>query len=132
MKKSNFGPNLTFWPRPQGVKSLFRKSENVTFLQLCCSNFVQNIIKFWSAYPQISALRTNRQTDRRTDEAEFIGPFRLKPWAQLLIRNSLLHSKLLYSFKVTLHSFPPCYLSASGFYIRVLLERNFGIDDEGV
>ena len=86
LKKSNFGPNLTFWPRPQGAKSFFRKSENVTFLQLCCSNFVQNIKNFWHADPEISALRTNgrtdEQTDERTDKAEFIGPFRLKPWVE--------------------------------------------------
>ena len=47
LKKSNLGPNLTFWPRPQGVKSFFRKLENVTFLLLCCSNFVQNIKNIW-------------------------------------------------------------------------------------
>ena len=74
LKKSNFGPNLTFLPHPQGVKSFFGKGENVTFLHLCCSNFVQNIKNFWNADPEISALRT--------DEAEFIGPFRLKPWVQ--------------------------------------------------
>ena len=74
LKKSNFGPNLTFLPHPQGVKSFFGKAENVTFLHLCCSNFVQNIKNFWNADPEISALGT--------DEAEFIGPFRLKPWVQ--------------------------------------------------
>ena len=78
LKKSNFGPNLTFWLRPQEVKSFFRKSENVTFLQLRCSNYVQNIKNFWQADPEISTVPTNR----RTDEAEFIGPFRLKPWVQ--------------------------------------------------
>ena len=72
LKKSNFGPNLTFWPRPEGVKSFFRKSENVTFLQLCCSNFVQNIKKFWRADPEISALRTDEQTEGRMDGRSWI------------------------------------------------------------
>ena len=67
-----------FSPRPQGVKSFFRKYENVTFLHLYCSNFVQNIKSFWRADPEISALQTNEQTD----EAEFIGPFWLKSWVQ--------------------------------------------------
>ena len=39
---------------------------------------MQNIKNFWRADPEISALRTNE----RTDEAEFIGPFPLKPWVQ--------------------------------------------------
>ena len=82
LKKSSFGPNLTFWPHPQGLKSFFQKSENVTFLHLCCSNFAQNITNFWHADPEISALRTNERTDKLTDKAEFIGPFRLKPWVQ--------------------------------------------------
>ena len=72
--------------RPQGVKRFFRKSENVTFLQLCCSNFVQNIKNFWYVDPEISALRRNGQTDGRTDKAEFIGPFRLKPWVQKMFK----------------------------------------------
>ena len=65
-----------------GIKSFFRKLENVIFLHLCCSNFVQNIKKFWHADPEISALQMNGQTDGRTDEqtdeAEFIGLFRTK------------------------------------------------------
>ena len=85
LKKSNFGPNSTLRPRSKGVKSFFRKSENVTPLHLCCSNFVQNIKKFWGADPQISALRTNE----RTDEAEFIGPFQLKLWVQNLNLSSV-------------------------------------------
>ena len=71
LKKSNFRPNLTFGPCPQGVKRFFQKLENVTFLHLCCSNFVQNIKNFWPADPEISVLRMNG----RMDEAEFIGPF---------------------------------------------------------
>ena len=79
LKKSNFGPNLTFRPCHRG-SSFFRKSENVTFLHLCCSNFVQNIKNFWHTDPEISALQTNEWTDEQMDEAEFIGP--LKPWVQ--------------------------------------------------
>ena len=82
LKKSNFGPNLTFCPHPQGAKSFCRKSENVTFLHLRCSNFVQNIKNFWHADPEISALQTNGRTNGWTNEAEFIGPFRLKLWVQ--------------------------------------------------
>ena len=44
---------------------------------------MQNIKNFWHADPEISALPTDRWTDERTDEAEFKGPFRLKPWVQL-------------------------------------------------
>ena len=79
---------VQFWAKfdlltpPTGGQEFFRKSENVTFLHLCCSNFVQNIKNFWRADPEISALRTNERTDERTDDAEFVGPFRLKPWVQ--------------------------------------------------
>ena len=72
LKKSNFGSNLTISTHPQGVKSFFQKSENFTFLRLCCSNFMQNIKNFWHMDPEISALRTNKQTDKQTNEAEFI------------------------------------------------------------
>ena len=74
---------VQFWAKfdlltpPTGVKSFFRKSENVTYLHLCCYNFVQNIKNFWRADPEIISIM-----DERTDEAEFIGPFRLKPWVQ--------------------------------------------------
>ena len=75
---------VQFWAKfdlltlPTGGQEFFRKSENVTFLQLCCSNFVQNIKNFWHADPQISALPKNEWID----EAEVIGPFRLKLWVQ--------------------------------------------------
>ena len=64
---------VQFWAKfdlltlPKGVKSFYRKSENVAFLSLCCSNFAPNIKKFWRADPEISALRTNGRTDGQTN-----------------------------------------------------------------
>ena len=75
---------VQFWAKfdlltpPTGGQEFFSKIVKVTFLHLCYSNFVQNIKNFWLADPEISALRMGKQTD----EAEFIGPFRLKSWVQ--------------------------------------------------
>ena len=46
---------------------------------------MQNIKNFWHADPEISVLWTNERTAEQTDEAEFIGPFQLKPWVRKLI-----------------------------------------------
>ena len=37
----------------------------------------------------------------------------------------LLHSELLYSFKVNLRSFPPCHLFESSFYIKAFIGKEF-------
>ena len=53
---------------------------------------MQNIKNFWHADPEISALRTNG----RADEAEFIGPFQLKPWVQKYVTKLLFQRGFLF------------------------------------
>ena len=60
---------------------------------------MQNIKKFWRADPEISAVRTNERSDEWMDEAEFIGPFRLKPWVQKVL-NEVKASSLQLSFNI--------------------------------
>ena len=83
LKKSNFGPNLTFRPHPQGVKSFLKNRKTSLFyiyavLSLCkISNISGMRILRYQRYGQ-----TDKRTDEWMDKAELIGPFQLKLWAQ--------------------------------------------------
>ena len=83
LKKSNFGPNLTFWPAHKGSRVFFENQKTSLFynhavLTLCkISKLSGTRILRYQCYGQ-----TDEQTDEWRDKAEFIGLFQLKPCVQ--------------------------------------------------
>ena len=91
-----------FDPAHRGSRDFLRKSENVTFLHLCCLTLCKisktsgmQILRY-QHYERTNEW-TDERTDERTDKSEFIGPFRLKLWVQKK-KNYSGNQKLLFLF----------------------------------
>ena len=78
LKKSHFGPNLAN-PAHRGSRDFFENRKTSLFYNYAVLTLCK---KSKTSGARILRYQRYGRMDERTEEAEFVGPFRLKQWVQ--------------------------------------------------